>query len=628
MKRIFFLVALVMSSLCHAQSSSLDAVIERYSASFTMTSSTSGTYKVNMRVQVLSKEASDVAIFSAYSDSFRSLSSFSGTLEAGGKVIKKYKTSDLKTISLAEGGITDAIVSYLSPVAPTPYTVEYTYEVDYKNGFISFPSFIPLSDPDVALSSASYILTVPCGTEIMSHSSMEPSMTRTAKTDIYEWKVSDVSGYVYEHMMPSVLEMVPYAYVAPRSFTYAGTTGFQTDWKEAGEWLYVLQKDALTLSDGFRSKVLALVDGLETDRQKIKVLYDFLRKNTRYVSIQLGIGGFKPFPAEMVMNSGFGDCKALSIYMQALLDVAGIHSEYLIVDTRRKDLMKDFYTVGQMNHAMLCVPMQKDTLWLECTNPRIPIGYRHDNIAGHEVVLIGESGGKKVRVPTYAESLSSSVERVDVILFDDGSAHCKGLRRLSLDQVEPYIGFADLSEKAKFSAIMGANSLNPVDFKIESIKDNFNAWVDLADGEEYVPQMQIDYCFGAFDYAKVSGDRIFMDLNPFAKQIHADRKSRVNDFVRSRKLFLRDEISVLLPDGYSIETMPSSSEISTQFGNLQTDVNLIDSEGEKRLVVSQTLTLLPGRYSKDEYDIYRAFAKDVSKSYSSRVVLKREVVEP
>ena len=79
---------------------------------------------------------------------------------------------------------------------------------------------------------------------------------------------------------------------------------------------------------------------------------------------------------------------------------------------------------------------------------------------------------------------------------------------------------------------------------------------------------------------------------------------------------------------YSIETMPSSSEISTQFGNLQTDVNLIDSEGEKRLVVSQTLTLLPGRYSKDEYDIYRAFAKDVSKSYSSRVVLKREVVEP
>lgn len=625
MRRVLLSIVLVMSaSVCHAQRSSVDAIIERYDASFTMTSATSGTYKVNMKVHVLSKDASDVAVFSVYSDGFRSLSSFNGTLESGGKIIKKYKMSDVKTVSMAEGGITDVTMSYLSPVAPVPYTVEYTYEVAYKNGFISFPSFIPLSDPDVALASASYTLAVPTGTEIMMRSSVEPSKTGTAKADVYEWKVSDVQGYVYEHMMPSVLEMIPYVYAAPKSFVYAKTTGSQNDWNEAGRWLYGLQKDALTLSEEFRSKVLALVDGLETDRQKIKALYDYLRKNTRYVSIQLGIGGLKPFPAEMVMTSGFGDCKALSIYMQALLDVAGIRSEYLIVDTGRRNLMDGIYTVGQMDHAMLCVPMQKDTLWVECTNPRLPIGYRHDNIAGHEVVLVGEDGGKKVRVRPYEDSLSYSVESVDVVLYDDGSAHCKGMRYLSLDQVEPYIGFADFSEKAKFNAVMGANSLNPVDFKIDSVEDNFDDWVDMDDGEEYVPHMQIGYSFGAYDYAKVSGDRIFLNLNPFAKQMHADRKPRVNDFVRTRSLVVRDEVSVLLPEGYSVEAMPSTSEISTQFGVLKTDVQLVDAEDGKKMVVSQTLSLSPGRYSKDEYEVYKTFAKDVSKAYSARVVLKKD----
>ena len=157
MRRVLLSIVLVMSaSVCHAQSSSVDAIIERYDASFTMTSATSGTYKVNMKVHVLSKDASDVAVFSVYSDGFRSLSSFNGTLESGGKTIKKYKMSDVKTVSMAEGGITDATMSYLSPVAPVPYTVEYTYEVAYKNGFISFPS----KGID-RLADSTYLLSIP-----------------------------------------------------------------------------------------------------------------------------------------------------------------------------------------------------------------------------------------------------------------------------------------------------------------------------------------------------------------------------------------------------------------------------------------------------------------------------------
>ena len=607
-------------SFAHAQEIKIGAIIERYDASFNMVSQTTGTYKVNMRVCVMSKDAADEGVFLAYQDGFKSLSSFSGVLESGGKVIKKYKMSDLKTVSVGEGGITDATVSYLEPVAPVPYVVEYTYEISYKNGFITFPSFIPTTEPDVVLSAASYTLTVPPGTELMYKSSMEPVKESGAKADVYTWKAPTFPGYVYEHMMPSIFEKIPYLYVGPKSFTYSRTKGEQTDWQAAGMWLYDLQKDVCVVPDALRAKVEQMTAGVSSDRQKIKILYEYLRQNTRYVSIQLGIGGLRPFPVEMVMNSGFGDCKALSVYMQALLSAAGIHSEYLIVDTDRRNLLKDFYSVGQMNHAMLCVPMQKDTLWIECTNPRMPLGYRHDNIAGHEVVLVGPNGGQKVRVRPYPDSLRRSVESVEVTLNADGSAHCVGSRHLVLDDAEAYVGFSSLTEKTKFNAIMGANSLTPNNFKIVSVVDNFEDWVNMSDGEEYIPETDITYEFDAANYAKVTGDRIFLDLNPFAKQVRADRKQRVNDYVRSRMIIIEDVVSLTLPEGYTVESLPESSTISSPFGTLQTSVVFADG----KIDVVQTLTMNPGRFTAQEYDLYRTFAKDVTKAYSTRVVLRKD----
>lgn len=616
MKRITALIASFLLVCTAGHSQSLNAVIECHEASFDVASPSSATYNVHVRVNILDAEASDIGEAYIYTDDFRSLTAFSAKIESGGKTIKKYKMSDLKTAPLGGGGISDATVSYIQPVAPVPYTVEYSYEVTYKNGFISFPSFIPLSDPLVALVEARYTIDVPAGTEIMYESSNEPSVEK-GKSDKYTWNFSSVKPYVYEHMMPGIFEFLPYAYAAPKAFTYAKTSGIQDGWKSSGLWLYGLQKDVCTAPEALSAKVAELTAGMQNDRQKINALYSYLRESTRYVSIQLGIGGLKPFPAEQVMKTGFGDCKALSVYMQTMLAEAGIKSEYFIVDTGKSDLLDGIYSVGQMNHAMLCVPMQKDTLWVECTNPRLPLGYRHTDIAGHEVVLIGPEGGKKVRARQYPDSLRVSKESVSVVLNADGSASCVGSRSLKLDSVEPYVGFSSLPAKTQFNAIMGANALNPADFRIISVNDNFNDWMFMEDGEEYVPQMKIDYSFNAIDYAKVSGDRMFVQLNPFAKQVYSDRKARIHDYVRRRGSTIIDSVSLTIPEGYAIESMPESGTIECQFGELGTEVRVDDNV----VSVTQTLKLHPGRYPKEEYASYRTFAKDVSKAYSSKIVL-------
>lgn len=622
MRLLPLIIALILPlSAAAKEGEDFNAVIRTHRAEFTMSSETSAKMKVHTKITVMNRHGLSAAEFFVYNDEFRQLSGFSGSIQAGGKVIKKLKKSDISTYSATDGIASGATVSVYSPSAPYPFDVEYEYTVDYSKGMVSFPAFFPISDANVSLEESEYVITAPSGTRIQYNASEEPQITKEAKVDKYIWTFNDHNGYVSEHMMPSILTLVPYVYACPVDFSYGGTKGSQETWSETGKWLYNLQEGNAEVPEELRAKIVAATEGLADKKSKIKAIYDFLRENTRYVSIQLGIGGFKPFPVETVYKTGFGDCKALSAYMQALLKVAGIDSEYYIISTSRGKLIKDYHSVGQMNHAMLCVPMEKDTLWVECTNPRYPLGYRHESAAGHQVVLVKEDGGEMVRIPDYPDSLSFRSESVDVILKADGGAECTGSRFLKLDNVESYLSFSSYKPKDQFDVIMSGNSLNPSDFKIVSVKDNFNGWLEC-DGE-YVPEIKIDYSYKVTGYATRSGGRMFLQLNPFSKKLYADRKKRVNPMMTSSGTTYADTVNLILPDGYIPETIPASSTIESKFGTFRTEVKYTPA-GEGRpaeIQAVQTMTFVPFKGEPEEYEQYRAFAKEVSNAYSARIVL-------
>lgn len=622
MRLIIILMALLAHVALYAEDNH-NAIIHKHSAVFTMNSQTSGKLKVSTKMTIVNKHGLATAEFMVYNDEFRSLSSFSGTISVGDKVIKKLKKSDISTYSMTDGLASDASVAIFTPNAPYPFVVEYKYEVDYSRGMVDFPPFFPVLEPDVRLDESEYIIRLPEGTQMHYHSSEPPTVSKESRNDVYTWSFRDFNGYVSEHLMPSILSYVPYVYACPVEFSYGGKKGSQMSWKESGEWLYNLHKDTDHVPDELKSRILDVVSGLDDDKAKIKAIYTFLRENTRYVSIQLGIGGFRPFPVETVFKTGFGDCKALSSYMQALLGIVGIDSEYLIVNTSASDLIEGYSSVGQMNHAMLCVPVQNDTLWIECTNPRYPLGYRHSSIAGHQVVLIKENGGEVVRVPDYPDSLRLHAESIRVRLNHDGTATCTGTRHLMLDKVEPYISFESLDPKSQFASIMTGNNLNPDEFKITSIKDNFDWWLD--NEGEYIPEKLISYTYHVADYGRVSGERMFIEVNPFSKNLHTERKPRVNPLVNYESYTYADTVCVVIPEGYVPESIPSSMQLDSRFGLFKSDVVYAPStekeQGSIKLV--QTIRTIPFHAPAEEYASYRNFAKEVSKAYSAKIVLKK-----
>lgn len=593
--------------------------------SFQMKSVSSGTFRVHYKVKINKESATSLGRIAIYVDSDKSLSSFSGSItDPSGKLYRKLKKQDLDIKALSEEMADDNFVYYYRPVLQVPYIVEYDYELTYKRGVPAFPAFFPVTSPDVKLAKGEFSVDVPAGTAIQYSSSMEPEIKKDGLRDKYVWSVSDFAGFSAESFMPPATELVPYVYASPVKFMFSKVEGNQGSWTDIGLWLYDLQKDTWDLSDEDKAKVRNMTSSCGSTFEKVKVLYDYLRQTTRYVSIQLGIGGYKPFNASTVSRTGFGDCKALSNYLKVMLEAAGVDSYYYILNTNRANLEKGYSSVGMMNHAMLAVPLagstpeQKDTLWVECTNPSLPLGYRHYDVAGHQVVLVTETGGQMIRCGRYADSLSRLQNKVRVLVNAVGDAFVDVQENALLDFTESRIRFQSLSEKEKSDRLASAIAVSSNTPKIKNIRDNFGDYPKY--GKSYVPETKIDYSFESSSYAERNGERLFVPVTPLKTEVNWKRGVRKNDIYIESGYTKLDSVEIAVPPSYELEGLPKPVNIDCGWVSLSSVLKANDN----KVMVVMKVEYKAGRYPKEKYAEFSAAARKFNNLVSSKIVFRKK----
>ncbi len=624
MKRLLIVLFLALVPvLCCGQESAADILESR--ECFQMKNVSYGTYTVYGKIRINKESAETAGMIRIFTDNDRTLSSFSATVtNSAGKVIKKLHRQDLESRALALELADDAFVYYYMPLAPVPYIVEYEYTLTYKRGVPAFPSYFPVIEENVRLVKGEYSVEVPSGTKIQHAGTVDPEVKKEDSKDIYVWRFNDYQGFSDEDLMPPVREIVPHVSASPVSFMFSKVEGKQGSWEDIGLWLYDLQKDTRDLTEQDKVKIREMTSGCKNTFDKVKILYEYLRKTTRYVSIQLGIGGYKPFQASTVARTGFGDCKGLSNYMKAMLEVAGVESDYFILNTNRADLDKGYSSVGSMNHAMLAVPlkdggvMQGDTLWVECTNPVLPLGYRHDDVAGHQVLLVKNSGGDFIRCPKYEDSVSRLENKVRLFVWSTGDATVNVCQKAYLDFVESRLRLYDLDEKKKSESVarnIVVTSNNP---KIISIKDNFQDYP--VKGRGFVPEMITDYSVECRKYAESNGDRLFIPMTPLRRGVNWQRGTRKNDiYIEIGSTYL-DSIEINVPINYEPESLPKSVNMDCAFASFSSDIK---TEGSKVIVVLKTV-FKAGRYPKESYSDYKTAVRKFNSMCTSRIVFKRK----
>ncbi|MEO7961597.1 MAG: DUF3857 domain-containing protein, partial [Ginsengibacter sp.] len=374
---------------------------------------------------VLDAGGDDVLFFYEFSDEFRRLEDAEiKVYDARGKLLNKYKKREMHAEGTGEGLVRDGTVYYFRVAAPAyPVTVTYDYEVKYK-GTLNYPDY-QIAFPEQAVENSKYVASVPAEIDLRfkaKNIDLTPVITSVGKNKFYSWEVRNLRAINQEEGAARGGSMYPQVMIAPNRFSMDDNKGDFTSWRSFGRWYGGLSKGSMNLTEVTKNFLKNMTKDAADDKGKMKIIYDYLQKNFRYVSIQLGIGGYKPFAASFVDQKKYGDCKALSNYTQACLDAVGIKSYSALINAEyNREPVDPTFPHNDFNHVILCIPTNKDTTWLECTSNTNEFGILGSFTENRNALLITPEGGVLVSTPKSSPAENLFSVSTTITLREDAS---------------------------------------------------------------------------------------------------------------------------------------------------------------------------------------------------------------
>jgi hypothetical protein len=387
-----------------------------------------------------------------------------------------------------------------------------------------------------------------------------------------------------------------------------------SSWQSFGKWQQALNADIESLSPQQADIIKKMTDTIKTDKDKAKFLYKYLQNNVRYVNIVLGIGGLKPLPATFVDEKKYGDCKALSNYMRAMLKAVNINAYYAIVNAGPNAEPEDFnFPYDVTNHIILCVPFKNDTTWLECTSSHNPFGWLSSFTENRNALLITEDGGKLVNTPRSKATDNQFTAEQHIALQPDGSAkvHIRliGSGEYRLD----YLGVeaAKIDEQKQFW-LEQLQVKQPSVFNFESGKDTGGEkGVDL--DMEY--DKFCDVMAGDKQFYRPSGFKLWSNTVPIMEK-------RKTDFYWEWPRIKSCVTTIDLPQGYEVESLPVNASLKFTYGNY--DISYVYNKDKNQVTSTAKFVLNNQVIPAARYTEMQQFMDAVAKAQNKKLVIHRK----
>ncbi|MEP6713121.1 MAG: DUF3857 domain-containing protein [Ferruginibacter sp.] len=575
--RLIILIALFPFAALHAQDYNVNlipdslkvnanAVMRFEELKIKIKSPGSAIVKHKYAITILNEAGEKHASYVNSYDKLQSLYDISGHLyDAGGKEIKSAKKKDIADIGYNDpiSIITDNRIrehDFYHKIFP--YTIEYEDEEELK-GIFFLPEWRPVTGEKYAVQQSRFIVEFPLDYKlrIKQFNYAGQPVISTTGTTIYTWQVTNIKALEFEEFQPPVSELTTCVFVAPSVFEIEGYTGNMESWKQLGSFIAKLNEGRDVLPDNIKQEIHQLTDGIKDKEEKVNILYNYLQKNTHYISIQLGLGGWQTFDATYVAKKGYGDCKALSNYMTSILKEAGINANYVLVKAGegQKGLWEDF-PAPYFNHAIMCVPSDKDTLWLECTSQTESPGFMGSFTGDRKALMITKDGGVVVKTPSYKAADNLQVRKVDAVLDDQGNIVADvHTRSTGIQQELQHSLIHDATQEQRTKYLNEA--LNLPTYTVEKS--------EYKETKGKIPVINEYLKVKAPDYANITGKRLFIRPNLFNKsttKLNIDKPRKFNiEYTNAFKDV--DTVAIILPEGYSLEALPSDLNLTNKFGS-------------------------------------------------------------
>lgn len=593
-------------------------VVTRFKSQlFDIDATDEATFKVHSIQTVLSDKGKRALFFAQKSDKFHKLEDAEITVyNALGKKLNNYKKKEMNSQAYGDGLVEDGTYTWFSVTAPSyPITVETEYTIKFK-GVLEFPDFY-IQTPYESVEESGYTITYPPELSpriLANNTSIKPAVTTEGKKNKTTFLVKNLTARHYEDESGAIERNFPYVSISPSKFKIGGYEGDMSTWKNFGLWSYNLIGQTNQLSDELKVEIQQLTSSANTINEKARRLYAYLQKNMRYVSIQLGIGGWKPFPADFVYKKKYGDCKALTNFMQAALSAAGVKSYYALINNETNGLsVNPNFPASEFNHVILCVPDGKDSIWLECTSSIKEfgrIGYSNEN---RKALLITENGGQLANTPKSKALDNEQVIASHVYLNEEGSA--KTSSKVSTTGYFRDIAISYLHQKTdddkRAFVVKGLEWKQPDELMIKH-----------GEKENHLFDVAIEAYYEKLIMTK-AGSKMFIPsalYNFFDESIPIEK--RKYDFFFSGPYIKRDTTIFHLPKNYVPDQLPENKAINTDFGKYSLTAGY--NSGDNTVQVVRMLEIPAACVKADTYTALCEFKMNVDGSVKSRLVIKQQ----
>ncbi|WP_231749783.1 DUF3857 domain-containing protein [Polaribacter sp. BAL334] len=571
-------------------------------------------------ITILNKLGNSSAAMYQHYDNDTKITKLSAIIyDAFGKEIQKYPKGKFSDASAVDGGTlySDSRVKYLE-YTPTTYPYTLVFESEYKTSSTGFiPGWVPINRYFVAVENSEYKILntpkIPWRKKNINFSNFNIKIEELENNITYS--IKNQPAFEPENVSINFRDIAPKTIFALESFSLKGTLGNNPNWKDFGLWMHEkLLKGRDVLSPETIAIVKNMIDGVTDPIERAKLVYQYMQQKTRYISVQVGIGGWEPIAANLVDDVGYGDCKGLTNYTKALLDAADVTSYYTVVYADDKiNIDKDFSSL-QGNHVILNIPNNGNDIWLECTSQTMPFGFLGDFTDDRDVLVVTPEGGIIKHTASYKNEQNLQASKATIQLSENGSLTATIQKVSTGIQYDSSVGLERYSQEELIKSYKTDvwDYINNLEINKAGLENNKKT-------VQFTENLEVS----VENFATVNETEFLFRVNVF------NRNSFVPNKYKDRKLPLKiergykdtDDYIFKIPENYKIESLPAETALVTKFGEYKLKFNKID---ETSFSYSRELFIKEGLYPKEDYEEYRNFRRTIAKLENLRIAIIKQ----
>jgi tetratricopeptide (TPR) repeat protein/transglutaminase-like putative cysteine protease len=464
-----------------------------------------------------------------------------------------------------------------------------------------------------------YVLLVPESRKI--HSS-EPGAARVERSERavagglveHRWVARDVAAVRPEPGMPGWSEVSPFVHVS----TYA-------NWAQVSRFYWGLIREQLEPGAEVRATARRIADEVLAARGKpagsavapedelavIRAVHAFVVTNTRYVGLEIGIHGYKPYRVDQVLERRFGDCKDKASLTHSLLRVLGIESRIVLLRMKRLgEIPAAPASLAVFNHAILNVP--RHGLWLDGTATYSGTSDLPAEDRGASVLVVSPEGEPWFgKIPEARPEENVVENRVETAISQDGSAVVRGTSRIAGVDAPRYRR-AYQSERDREAAFEHAFGSTFPGLRVKEV-----VLSDLARLEDPI---DLTYAIEVPRFAGRENGRLQFQpfgMIPSYTEAWAPLSARKQDLILGEPQENRFTFRHVLPQGWTPESLPAPLRLDGPYAAAEVAFRVDGGAivGEGKVVVKR------GRVKAADYPAFRQFAAQLDRGLARPIRL-------